>query len=430
MMQYSFRRPLTQTEWDILRSYTCRVRSIRDFESGLHQKSLRIFPNLPLIESLFPNLRYLGWEYKAAKITPLLHLPHPSLISFSFITHNPNTPRDCLEVFPGLSPNITSLTVHATDFDATFNKSCSDCICQWHNLQTVICPRITLDADALEHLSRMPGLTRLHFAPGATSPDFNSPLWFSNLRHLILRCISWKCLLQLLSHIRLPAITEFCASVHIWPSRPHLSFLLTSVQASGAGDTIQVLRLLHNWSPVARSQGLLLGLDDLRPCMKFTNLRHINIDIGWDVGLSDRDVLSLASAWPHLEKFHINFAWGWNTLRGITPNALLQLLRTCRSLHLVALALDTRGYTVFPQSQENLGLVLTHAFSINVLDSAIEAESVPALAALFAGIAACPKFSLSSWDGYNMKWSAGGGVYKGRWENVYRQAKDASSQRS
>lgn len=77
-----------------------------------------------------------------------------------------------------------------------------------------------------------------------------------------------------------------------------------------------------------------------------------------------------------------------------SPNGLLQLLgQTCRSLSEIALAIDTRGYTDFRESLTSLGLTLPSSFSINVLGSLIEEESVPA--AFLATIAPCLEFSFS-----------------------------------
>ncbi|KAF8440838.1 hypothetical protein L210DRAFT_3313877, partial [Boletus edulis BED1] len=82
-----------------------------------------------------------------------------------------------------------------------------------------------------------------------------------------------------------------------------------------------------------------LGLEDLRPCMKFNNLRSLLFDIGWNVGLTDSDVLALVAAWPRLELLVVNPGWGWNSRGGITVGGLVRLLQTRPSLRILALAL-------------------------------------------------------------------------------------------
>ena len=138
----------------------------------------------------------------------------------------------------------------------------------------------------------------------------------------------------------------------------------------------------------------LLGLDDLRPCMAFSSLRRIELNTEWNVGLTDSDLPRLIPAWPNLEHLLINEYFGWNTRGGITPDGLVQLLQTCRSLRAIAIAIDTRGYTEVPPTSRaltSLGLTSPAAFHINVLDSIIEADSVPAIAAcLVTSIVPCP----------------------------------------
>ncbi|KAF8132956.1 hypothetical protein EV363DRAFT_1162755, partial [Boletus edulis] len=100
----------------------------------------------------------------------------------------------------------------------------------------------------------------------------------------------------------------------------------------------------------------LLGFEDLQPCLAFSNLRVMYINVGWNVDLTDSDLLTLASAWPCLEDLSINMDWGWNTAAGIMPNGLLRLLESCRSLKRAALIIDPRGYTKSLQSEESIGL--------------------------------------------------------------------------
>ncbi|KAF8420959.1 hypothetical protein L210DRAFT_806203, partial [Boletus edulis BED1] len=75
----------------------------------------------------------------------------------------------------------------------------------------------------------------------------------------------------------------------------------------------------------------------LQPWMPLSNFRFISLAIEWVVNLSDSELLTWASAWPHLEHFLINERWGWNSQGGITPNGLLQLLQICPSLNKISL---------------------------------------------------------------------------------------------
>ena len=427
---YSFSRPLTEIEWGVLRSYTRRTRSILGYNrhGRFDLESVKIFLNPPTTEPLFPNLCYLNCD-SATEAVHLLYLPLPSLISLSvaLVPKNLHVFQDSLQSISKFSPNIKRLCIRMRQPDATLSNSFSGYICQWQNLQTVVCPQVSLDADALVHLSRMPALTQLNFMLSATLRDQTAPsdppLFFSNLHEMTLRSETLDPISRLLSRIRLPAITDFTTLIDRRPSRQDVTSFLTSIQTSGVSNTIQSLQFIQRASlPSTTHDVLRLGLEDLLPCMAFSNLRRLNFDIEWLVGLKDNELLVLASAWPQLESLYINKGWGWNWSRGggITPDGLLQLLHTCRSLSQIALAIDTQGYTNLPPhgSSASLGLTLPPTFYIDVLDSIIEAESMPAITAFFAGIAPC------AWNCWLASESSDE-EYTNRWIDVFGRANEA-----
>ena len=430
---YSFTRQLAEIEWCILRSYTGRVRSLLDDRDTLDWESVSIFLNPPTTEPLFPNLRSLrARRLTEIKIKHLLHMPFPSLTSLDlpFVKQEYlHSLQGSLESFFEFSPKIRILRVFPVDHNIPLSNFFTSYIRRWRNLQTVECCNITLDVDALAHLSRMPALTWLDCTASTTLPPADSPLMFSNLHHLRLYSEFVDPVSQLLSRTRLPAITEFTVYIERCLSKHGFSSVLTSVQTSAIGHTIQELQFeegldMHDGGGVM----YVLGFEDLQPCMAFSKLRNIYFDLGWDVDLSDSEMLTLASAWPHLEHLFINPECGWNTPGGITPNGLLHLLQICPSLSEIGLAIDTRGYTEFHESRANLGLSLSPTFSIDVLDSLIEEESVPAIAAFLVGIAPCPNFSFRA---HRSAWfTEERPDHEARWYEAYNLANVVLSQRS
>ena len=428
--RYSFSKSLTYVEWGILRSYTRRIRSLLDEGDRLDWESVRTILNPPTTELFFPNLRYLrAARLSDIKIKHLLHMPLPSLISLdlSFVKQEYLCRlQESLESLFNLSPNIRRFRILLIHHDITFSSFFSNYVCQWRNLQTVDCFNITLDADALAHLSRVPALTRLDIPPSAPLPPVDSPLFFSNLHHLTLRSEFLDPISQLLSRTQFPTIMDFSAYIGRCPSKQDFSSFLTSIQKSTIGHSIQELRLEGKRGGDDATD--ILVLEDLLPCMAFSKLRAIYLDIDWDVNLSDSEMLTLASAWPHLQDLFINVDRGWNTLGGITPNGLLQPLQACRSLSGIGLAIDTRGYTEFCESRASLGLTLPLTFFIDVLDSFIEEDSIPAIAAFLAGIAPCPKFSFRAhkcWWIINRRED-----HEALWYDAYDRANVTLSQRS
>ena len=363
----------------------------------------------------------------------LLHFLLPSLISLNLtINQNSHTFQDSFKSFAEFSPNLRTLCINMAQVDVAFSNFLSRCICQWQNLQTVTCPLVVFTADALMHLSHMPALTGLYFTLPVILPASNTLLCFPNLTDMKLRSGMPRQAIQLLSQTRLPTIRSFITFIGDFPSKPEFHSFLAGVQTSGAGNVIEELRLrqlLLPWNNALRPEAVSLRLDDLRTCVRFRNLRIFHLKIRWNVDLADNDLLTLSSAWPHLEEFIINDTLGWNTRSGITPDGLLQLLKICRSLRCIALAMDARGYTEVPRSPENLRVVLSDRFIIDVLDSTIEAESVPALSAFFANVTRA-KFGSSAWCGMQMVKPPGWEVHQERWNEVFRQANKIISQRS
>ncbi|KAF8555323.1 hypothetical protein OG21DRAFT_1507854 [Imleria badia] len=428
--RWSFSRPLTQIEWGILRSYTRRIRSIWSNEDRLDWQSVNTFLNPPATEPLFPNLRHLcAAPLTAIGIKHLWCMPFPSLISLSVGAQEEKDLcqlQGSLESFSKFSPNLRRLSIslpHRTGI--MFGNFVSSNICRWRDLHTVDCSLVALDVDALVHLSRMPALTLLNCIPSASLPPSGSPLFFSNLRHMTLSSEFLDAISRLLSWIRLPAIVNFSALIQNRPSKQAFSSL-ASVQTSVINHAIQELRFKERFGVYnGEDAEPVLGFEDLQPFMVFGNLHHIDLDLSWGVDLADSELLTLASAWPHLEHLVINVKWGWNTPGGITPNGLLQLLWTCRSLSDIALAIDTRGYTEFRASPASLGLTLPPMFCIDVLDSFIEQESVPAIADFLAYFASRSEFELLA---YQSRWFTGERTdHEDRWYDAYNRANDALS---
>ena len=292
-----------------------------------------------------------------------------------------------------------------------------------------------VDMNSSMQLSRTTLLTQFEFDLSTTFAGqvatTDLPLLFPHLLELKLHCECLAAISLLLSRIRLPALTDFDAFIEDRPFRWEFSWFLASVQTSGMGNTVQGFRVVQEpppWAPPALVDSrFILDWKDLQPCMAFSNLRRICFDIKWKVELTDNETLTLASAWPCLEELLINAHWGWNTRGGITPNGIVQLLLKCPSLRSVSVAIDTRSYTQLPQSPPSLELTLPHEFSINVVDSLIEEEAIPTMAAFFASIS--PR-SLGFRRGLTMRFSPNCDLYIDRWRDVFRRVVNTINQHS
>ncbi|KAF8441550.1 hypothetical protein L210DRAFT_1055911 [Boletus edulis BED1] len=439
---YVFTKPLTQTEWDVLRHYTCRIRAIRRFDLGVDWKSFRVelAPSIP--DLLFPNLRYVQCGHRHTKKIGQLppRQPLPSLLSIEILFRQPALPslQHCFKWFSELSPSVKRLCAFSLPppEGPWLISVTSEHICGWRNLQIVMCPNITMDIGVLAHLSRMPALTALCFVPSDTIPTLSdSPFLFSNLHLMemypppseLLSSIS-----RVLAHIQLPAIDNLYVGTPDCPPGGVGSFF-SVLETACTNHSITWFSL--SCSNSIETNGLvptsILTFDDVRPMMAFNNLQRLWFDVFWNVGLTDVDLVKLACAWPHLEQLVINVRYGWGTrvVRGITPDGLFHLLQACPSLNDLCLAIDTRGYTHVPPDQlpARLEYRSKDKFSLDFVDSVIEEESVQAMATFVAGIA--PRVTVISWGFEGLDEHQRGvpgdwlrNVYKDRWREVKHRA--------
>ncbi|KAF8414785.1 hypothetical protein L210DRAFT_3658472 [Boletus edulis BED1] len=429
---YAFHRSLTQIEWDILRSYTRRIRSInlqQDMDMpGIDHKCFINLLKHPMTEPLFSNVRKLRFQYPDDKYLLLATLP--SLMSLSIRLIDPRSFEDSLRLFAKISPSLANLFIFIFPGSYWINMDRIDpkFICHLRNLQSFSCSKMLLDMTTLVHLSRLPALIDLSFTLRSTLPDqispSDSPLIFSNLDRLVLRSEFLRPVSHLLSKIRLPAVTDLAAYIDFCPTREELSLFFANVRTSGSPRTIQALRLIqpYNWGQTSvPGDRPVLGLEDLRLYVPFSNLRRIQLAMEGKVDLTDSELLTLVSTWPCLKELSINTVWGWNTLGGITPNGLLQLLHSCPLLTAIALAIDTRGE--IPPSPTSLGF-LPPRYTINFIDSFIEEESVPAIAAFIASLVAPFTLYFHAWYSHAMK-APYRDVCLNRWKDVQNRVRDA-----
>lgn len=150
--------------------------------------------------------------------------------------------------------------------------------------------------------------------------------------------------------------------------------------------------------------------------------------------LKDSDLLELAYTCPQLSSLGINEPFGWRT-PGITPTGLVRLLQQCPSLSRLCTALHTRGSTLHSQMQTSHRIPMRQSpFSMNVADSVIDLESIPAFTAFFADmfplLGQDKQFSFRSWDSQWMCHRSPDSIfYMERWGAVCRLAKQISLER-
>jgi hypothetical protein len=442
---HSFSRPLNEAEWNTLRGYTHRVRFIRGFSSflgSLDDNSVRVVFNPPFADPLFPNLRSLYWR----DITrfPVVHVAVPSLTSLDLNLRFPpggtSLCKNFLDSAGDLCPNIKRLRISFFGhhpFDETVSRN----VCHWTNLQIVDCRDVTLNADALTHLSSMSTLRSLSFTLSAEIAERILPfgsvfVFFSHLAYLEVVSESLEPITDLLTRIRLPAVRGLVVKFLRRPSKQTVEACSIAVRNACPFDTLIHFKLLNLRAQIWNTINLnlhqqtrhQLTLDVILSCTAFGNLRGIHINLKWSVNLTDADLLDLVSASPRIEHLIINDIWGWRTDGGITLSGLLRLLQKCPSLYDFCLAIDTRTYTQIPGGLD-VRFPARPRLWMNIVDSHIGPADVPALVFVFTELRLDPAI-FTTWSGADIENFAGAGLARYLWETVYRQVGEAFFEQS
>ncbi|KIJ66524.1 hypothetical protein HYDPIDRAFT_26864 [Hydnomerulius pinastri MD-312] len=432
---YSFHKPLRDADWNRLRSYTHRVRAVRSTTKSralVVISFLRTLCYSPTAIPLFPNLQQLKWDNPSTGFLPFVHqLAGPKLTHLSFVAPGAQWDAPALSIIGSLRklcPNLKHVALLPSKKNINSADTISGLLCHWTELRTVRCHFVNIDA--LSHLSCLSSLETLNLSLDKRLQDQMkgvSTLKFSKLKSLSLVSDSLLALSKFFGQLHLPLISFHDVEVQTCPKSETLKSYLAALRNSCAHDRLlylQINQLEIGPSASVDSQPHRLTSVDFQPLTFFVNLSNIKINVAGSVDIDDSGLLILASSWPSLELLRINEEHGWRSSGGITPRGFAQLFEKCKSLHSLAIVIDTRDFTNIPEDCQSSGDSQFHIGwgSINVLDSVIEASAVTALAAFFSDVAP----SLSSFDAWmsnTMSRRPEAVGYKSLWEEVRTQAK-------
>lgn len=403
---YSFKRHLDEREWGILRSYARRIWHINGYsnlQGWLDNDNFIAVCNPPVADPLFPNLRSLYWQGMA--MIPVAHIAVPSLTTLDLHFTHRHVPvlKDFLDAVGNLCPNIKRFRIHIFHCQI-FHEDISSYISRWANLRILDFHGVVVNADTISRLSEISTLAHISFTliPGMTDwiPS-GSVSVFPRLIHLETTSESLEPVMGLLSCTRLPVLRNLIVICPQRPSKDNFKLYMTTVRNVCSLSSLSNFMFFNNKSPRFPLFGTpddesddQLTLDDLRPCMDFFNLCQLRLDVKWSVALTDSDLLTLVSAWPHMQVLHVNERWGWRTTGGITLRGLLRLLEKRRSLSFLCVAIHTESFTALSRELDE-GLVPSSPLWILLADSDIQAADVPALVDAFVELGPYLRFFIA-----------------------------------
>ncbi|KAF8551501.1 hypothetical protein OG21DRAFT_1486936 [Imleria badia] len=417
---YRFKRRLNETERETVKSYTRRIRVLSIvYPCRFDLESLEDLCLPSNTDPLFTNIRKLWYSIVDQNLPFIHHIVSPQLKNLN-LTFAVSDTSSC-ESFPG------------------------------RNYGSTHSPLVEPSGGGLQHpyLGRrrassslqLAGLTVLSFTPTRELTNqvasSNQLLVFPALQRLSVHIERIVPISELLIHLRLPAIisvyTTFSAQSES-PLRKFIRSFLMALRKVCTSQTTKSLTISHfaYLDPLVQSLGYVLTLEDIHP-FSALNFTRIIFDLDWTVNLSDNDFLQIASMCPRLVSLVINENHGWRAT-GITPAGLAQFLQRCSFLEMFFIALDTRGYTSFAGIQTRDGASPMRRYTlVNIVDSIIEAESIPALADFFAEnfpqLARGSHF-FRSWESFMIRDHPDREVYMKRWQDVCALAKQKLLERS
>lgn len=342
-------RHLTKDDWNIFRRYALRIRHLslatQDVRRGkklmvdIDDELLACLASMDATQPLLPNLTSLEWIiYDERDLRLIRRIMTKSLTSLFLEVWAISPVPDLLQFISSIAPTCPSLrklTVHSVALSSHLRHSVSQTLCHLHHLTTIHCG--ILDAEVLNHLSRLPSLLELKLAlqPNA---EFQNELLFEQLQVLDVHAQDIPSAVDLVSRMR-NKLTNLSIFSDDHTGASVLAQLFRRLSTSVSHYSLRRLQIMvaerppHDLFPV-------LKLEDLHPLLSFNRLTHVHLDIGCGISLDDVAALELAQAWPDIMQLVLNKFLETPLPSSISPIGLLCFLKHCPNLLELTLEID------------------------------------------------------------------------------------------
>ncbi|KAJ7196089.1 hypothetical protein GGX14DRAFT_474058, partial [Mycena pura] len=301
------RRPIRAEDWIRVLVYAPRIRRLCVTSWGCDLSEAFPLISVCLPDQLLPNLQTLYWW--------------PSSANFHFI-HLFLGPKITSITFPGSSIHaISLLSTLASKYPLLKNVSIScaeerEVSLFLRSLEFVESVQADiLDRGALEHLSRLPTLTRLSLDTVPTSLSFSphlDPKPFAVLRKLQLRSEDIEAITHFLGSCKEVPLRSVNLKVQSCPTTAESHEFYRALSASVSHSSLTKVYVdvgLNDIDGNSSYSNLRIHRESIRLLAGFTNLvtiTCINISSPVGIDLDDITAADLARSWPHLEEMHIS----------------------------------------------------------------------------------------------------------------------------
>jgi hypothetical protein len=342
-------RHLTKDDWNIFRRYALRIRHLslatQDVRRGktlivdIDDELLACLASMDPTQPLLPNLTSLEWIiYDERDLRLIRRIITNSLTSLFLEVWAISPVPDLQQFISSIAPTCPSLqnfTVHSVALSSHLRDSVSQTLRHLHNLTTIHCG--ILDAEVMDHLSRLPSLLELKFA---LQPDaqFQNELLFEQLQVLDVHAQDISSAVDLVSRMR-NKLTNLSIFSDDHTGASVLAHLFRRLSTSVSHYSLRRFQIMVAERPPQDSFSVL-NLEDLHPLLSFNRLTHVHLDVGCGISLDDVAALELAQAWPNIVQLMLNKFLETPLPSSMSPIGLLCFLKHCSNLMELTLEID------------------------------------------------------------------------------------------
>ncbi|KAH7930244.1 hypothetical protein BV22DRAFT_66416 [Leucogyrophana mollusca] len=443
----TFQRTMIPSDWAVFQKYARRVRFVMGPGAVTHSNPGRAISidgqvfialcSAPAPIPLLPNLTSLNWNLRArGHIHILWRLISPSLTSLMLCVQASTltSPRDLslLALLGHVCPSLKEFHVVGAGDARGVVHALTWSVCRMQNLTAIT--NHHLGSEAILHLARLPSLTHLtisippNFNPISTVLHLRKPA-FSSLRELnvcsdtLVRTTAFLKLIDVAPEVVVARANSASGAVVV-------ADLFATLASSCSPNAVHNVRISDITYPSIEvdPQDYTIGLQELRPLLRFAKLRHLHLDTECSFALDDTTLLEMAKAWPNIVVLSLNRYARWDIAAQVTPLGFLTLLQRCPNLAELSIAIDFSSIdSELPLDRPRSGFSTKTLEELHLGNSRVEYPI--AIAAFLADILPSSVWVTTIWGSENFVDEPFAQLREQRWEVVKKLLKEFAAAR-
>lgn len=296
-------------------------------------------------KTLLPKLKKLNWSESDDHVFPFIRLfLGPNIQDLGLLLDgNPQIRLSLLPTLVSRCPALTTLVLQAPNTKSgsgthmqMISSSMTSCVHSWHLLRGLITTGgIRVTPEALTQLASFPDLRNLYIEAAFQALPGNFPrspgaLAFPGLRQLGIKSKYLDLCTSLIKSISSRALTEI--NVHTRDSRSSpLRDFFVAVQENCTQATLDRISISDGSLSTGNDEDQC-SLHDIDPLFGFFALTTVKITFSRSFEISDRDMKSLALAWPQITMLSLKSHALSRQVPSLTLQGLIPLAEHCKRL--------------------------------------------------------------------------------------------------